>query len=67
VKVSVSFELSDSIKQDDWQVSITPAFNPDFHWAPHLTPTNEHIIAQHVFRSPAVIVSSSKKNNNRYP
>ena len=61
VKVSIDFDLTDSVSQDNWQVDITPAFNPDFHWAPHLTPTNEHIIAQHVFRSPALIVSSSDK------
>lgn len=61
VKVVVSFELSDSIIQDDWKLSITPAFTPDFHWAPHLTPTDEHIIAQHVFRSPAVITSSKER------
>lgn len=60
-KVIVSFELNDSVLQDDWQVNITPAFCPDFHWAPHLTPTNEHIIAQHVFRAPAMVVSSGDK------
>lgn len=61
LKVSVTFELKDSVLQDDWQVNITPAFRPDFHWAPHLTPTNDHIIAQHLFRAPALIVSSGKK------
>ena len=61
IKVIVSFELNDSVFQDDWQVNITPAFCPDFHWAPHLTPTNEHIIAQHVFRAPAMVVSSGDK------
>lgn len=77
VKVSVAFDLADSVHQDNWQIDITPAFNPDFHWAPHLTPTDEHIIAQHVFRSPAVIVTSTNKNltiipdldllNEKYP
>ncbi|RIH65453.1 hypothetical protein D1164_10040 [Mariniphaga sediminis] len=61
VKVSVSFNLKDSIYQDDWQVNIIPAFLPDFHWASHLTPTDEHIIAQHAFRAPAVIVVSDEK------
>ena len=61
IKVIVSFELNDSVFQDDWQVNITPAFCPDFHWAPHLTPTNEYIIAQHVFRAPAMVVSSGDK------
>lgn len=61
IKVSVSFELKDSVQQNDWQVNITPAFIPDFHWASHLTPTDEHVIAQHAFRAPAMIVSSREK------
>jgi len=61
LKVSVVFDLKDTVRQDDWQVNIVPAFKPGFNWAPHLTPDNEHIIAQHVFRSPAMIASSSVK------
>lgn len=60
-KVSLEWNLADSIKQDDWQVNIIPGFNPNFHWAPHLTPTDDHIIAQHVFRAPALIAASSQK------
>jgi len=67
LKVSVSFNLKESIQQDDWQVNITPAFIPDFNWAPHLTPTDEHIIAQHVFRSPALVVSSAEKQLSVIP
>ena len=55
------FNLSEDVQQDDWQVNVIPAFQPSFHWAPHLTPTDKHIIDQHVFRSPAMIVS----DNNR--
>jgi len=61
VKVHISFDLKDSMTLDDWQVHITPNFQPTFHWAPHLTPTDDHIIAQHVFRSPALILSDQKK------
>lgn len=61
VKVIVTFDLKDTLHQDDWQVKITPAFTPDFHWAPHLTPTGNHIISQHVFRSPAIVVASENK------
>lgn len=61
LKVSVTFDLKDTIRQNDWQVNITPAFKPDFNWAPHLTPTENHIIAQHVFRSPALVVTSYNK------
>ena len=54
--------LPDSLHQDDWQVNIVPGFVPEFHWAPHLTPTDNYIIAQHVFRAPALIVTSREKN-----
>jgi len=62
VKVRIKFTLTDSIKQDDWRVTIVPGFNPSFHWAPHLTPTADNIIAQHVFRAPAMIVGNSQRN-----
>jgi len=58
IHVQIHFDLPEEIQQDDWQVKITPAFRPSFHWAPHLTPTDNHIIDQHIFRSPALIVSS---------
>jgi hypothetical protein len=61
IHVSVTWILKDSLQQDDVQVTVLPAFNPVFNWAPHLTPTDNHIIAQHVFRSPELIVTSSQK------
>lgn len=61
LKVSVSFNLKDTIRQNDWQVNITPAFTPVFNWMPHLTPTDDHIVAQHVFRAPALIAVSNEK------
>jgi hypothetical protein len=61
VKVALTWTLKDTLKQDDWQVNIFPGFKPSFHWAPHLTPTDEHIIAQHVFRAPALVLSSTQK------
>ena len=59
--VSVSWNLKDSVKQDDVQINIIPSFSAVFNWAPHLTPTDEHIIAQHVFRAPALIAASADK------
>ena len=61
VRVSLEYQLTDTVKQDDWQITITPSFQPDFHWAPHLTPTRDHIISQHVFRAPALIVADNEK------
>ncbi|WP_052488038.1 hypothetical protein [Gordoniibacillus kamchatkensis] len=60
-KMSVTFRLSEEVRQDDWQLQIEPAFAPTFHWAPHLTPTDEHIIDQHSFRSPALIAQNDRK------
>lgn len=56
--VTISFSLKASVLQDDWQVRFKPSFKPDFHWAPHLTPTDRNVIDQHVFRSPALMVSN---------
>jgi hypothetical protein len=61
VYVQVIWNLKDTVRQDDLQINIQPNFIPQFHYAPHLTPDNEHIIAQHVFRSPAMIVASAQK------
>ncbi|MES1214614.1 MAG: hypothetical protein ABUT20_03775, partial [Bacteroidota bacterium] len=61
VQVNIRFELKDPVKQNDWKVTIRPSFKPSFHWAPHLTPGDNNIIAQHVFRSPALIMADNKK------
>lgn len=64
-KNTLHFELSFSLKeithQDDWRIKINPSFKPTFNWAPHLTPTDRNIIAQQVFRQPALIVSDEKQ------
>ncbi len=61
VKVGFKYKLDKPVRQDDWKVTIVPGFKPSFHYAPHLTPGKENIIAQHVFRSPALIVADSSK------
>ncbi|SFS85423.1 hypothetical protein SAMN04487906_1909 [Zhouia amylolytica] len=60
-KVNVGVELSEDIEQKGWAVKVHPNFKGTFHWAPHLTPTEQHIISDHVFRAPALIHSSSEK------
>jgi hypothetical protein len=61
VKVRLRFELRDSVCQDDWRITIKPSFDPKFYWSPHLSPTDKSIIAQHVFRAPALIVANKEK------
>ena len=57
IHIRITFSLDNEVRQNDWQVAVTPGFNPTFNWSPHLTPTDNHIIEQHVFRSPALIAS----------
>lgn len=59
VKVSLSYDFPRAVRRDDIKIKIRPAFNPTFHWAPHLTPTDNHVIAQHVFRNPAMIMQGN--------
>lgn len=59
--IQFCFSLNQTVRQDDWQVVVTPDFSPSFHWAPHLTPTPRHIIDQHVFRSPALIAADDRQ------
>ena len=57
-RLTVNHEIKNDggIQQDDWQIRLTPAFAPSFHWMPHLTPEEGHIVDQHAFRAPALIV-----------
>jgi len=59
--IQFCFSLNQTVRQDDWQVVVTPDFSPSFHWSPHLTPTPRHIIDQHVFRSPALIAADDRQ------
>ncbi|MEJ0034061.1 MAG: hypothetical protein WDO15_28685 [Bacteroidota bacterium] len=66
-KVEIVWHLKDTVRQADWKVQITPNFKANFHWQPHLTPTDNHIIAQHVFRAPALILADSVKQLTLIP
>lgn len=67
VRYEFVYQLESPVAQDDWHVSIQPSFDATFHWQPHLTPTDNHIIAQHVFRAPAIIVADSSKQVSVLP
>lgn len=67
VYVKIAFSLPEAVRQDDWQVTVKPRFQPSFHWAPHLAPTDKHIIHQHVFRSPALIAANEKESVTLIP
>ena len=57
-KVTANVDVQEDIKQKGWAINITPSFKGDFHWTPHLTPTEDHIISDHAFRAPAMIMTS---------
>ena len=57
VRVGLRWQLDRPVQQDDLAVEIALGFEPDFHWMPHLAPEGGYVAAQHVFRSPAVIVA----------
>lgn len=59
--VYAMWNLDGNKAQDSVAIRISPAFNPVFNWAPHLTPQNNSIIAQHVFRAPTMLVSGARK------
>ena len=60
-RVSVAVDIKSQVEQQGWQLAITPDFDGDFQWAPHITPTDKHIISDHVFRAPAMIWASADK------
>jgi hypothetical protein len=59
--VELTFDLASPAPQDDWRIELEPAFAPSFHWSPHLTPSDRHVVDQHSFRSPALVVASSER------
>jgi len=66
-RLRLTFRLPAEVQQDDWQLVLQPAFDADFHWAPHLTPTDAHVIDQHVFRSPALIAAAAERQITLIP
>ena len=57
----LAFDLDAPVRQDDWRVVVRPAFAPDFHWAPHLTPSAGLVVGQHALRSPALVAASKDR------
>ena len=56
LRVRLLWEISRSVQQDELTVPFDILLKPDFWWAPHLAPEEGYVVAQHVFRSPALIV-----------
>jgi hypothetical protein len=56
-RVRLTWQLDQPVQQDELAITFHLAFDPDFWWAPHLAPREGDCIAQHVFRSPALIAA----------
>lgn len=60
-RIRMEWELAEPVAQDTVAAELTLALEPDFWWAPHLAPYEGFCIAQHVFRSPALIAAQGKR------
>ena len=56
-RVRLIWQLDQPVQQDEVAIAFHLTFPPDFWWAPHLAPHDGDCIAQHVFRSPALIAA----------
>ena len=56
-RVRLTWDVPRAVAQDELSVRFDLAFEPDFWWAPHLAPEEGYVVAQHVFRSPAIIAA----------
>jgi hypothetical protein len=56
-RVRLTWDVPRAVAQDELAVRFDLEFEPDFWWAPHLAPEEGYVVAQHVFRSPAIIIA----------
>jgi len=59
-RVRLTWQLDHPLQQDELAITFQLALTPDFWWAPHLAPNAGDCIAQHVFRSPALIAAQGQ-------
>jgi hypothetical protein len=55
LRVRLVWDVPAAVAQDELAVRFDLEFEPDFWWAPHLAPEEGYVVAQHVFRSPALV------------
>ncbi len=60
VRVAFSWSLPSEVRRDELSIPMRRSQKADFWWAPHLAPEEGFVIAQHVFRSPALISRQGK-------
>ena len=60
-RVALTWDVEKTVKQDELSIVFELLFEPDFHWTPHLSPTEGFVVGQHVFRSPAIIAAKDSQ------
>jgi hypothetical protein len=53
--VRLRWRLDEPVRQDEVAIAFGLRFGPDFHWMPHLAPSEGMVMDQLVFRSPAIV------------
>ena len=56
-RVRMTWDVASAAAQDELAARFDLDIAPDFWWAPHLAPEEGYVVAQHVFRSPAIITA----------
>ncbi len=59
-RVEFVWNLPAEVRKDELSILVRSLRKPDFMWAPHLAPDDGYVIAQHVFRAPALISRQGK-------
>ena len=60
-QIRLEWTLNQNAEQAELSAAMRLDLDPDFWWAPHLAPEDGWVIGQHVFRSPAMVVSEGAK------
>jgi len=58
-RVRMVWQIAQPVQQDELAITFQLTLSPDFWWVPHLAPAAGDCIAQHVFRSPALIAAQA--------
>jgi len=53
--------LKKNVAVGSWRLSLSPAFQPDFFYTPHLTPDEDSVIDMHVFRVPVMMMGRGER------
>ncbi len=61
LRVRLTWELDRETALNELSIPVEMLFTPDFWWAPHLAPRDGDCVAQHVFRSPALIAAGENR------